>query len=29
MSHWAILSGIEANLTAYEAVLEDIKRQVP
>lgn len=29
MSHWAILSGIEANLSAYEAVLEDIKQQVP
>ena len=29
MSHWAVLSGIEANLAAYEAVLEDIKRQVP
>lgn len=29
MSHWAILSGIEANLAAYEAVLEDIKHQVP
>jgi hypothetical protein len=29
MSHWAILSKIDANLTAYEAVLEDIKRQVP
>lgn len=29
MSHWAILSGVEANLPAYEAVLEDIKHQVP
>ncbi|NJM27813.1 MAG: metallophosphatase [Pseudanabaena sp. RU_4_16] len=29
MANWAILSGIEANLAAYEAVLEDIKRQVP
>ncbi len=27
MTHWAILSGIEGNLTAYEAVLQDIKRQ--
>jgi hypothetical protein len=27
MSNWAILSGIEGNLAAYEAVLEDIKRQ--
>jgi hypothetical protein len=25
--HWAILSGIEGNLAAYEAVLADIKRQ--
>lgn len=25
--HWAILSGIEGNLTAYEAVLKDIQRQ--
>ena len=24
---WAILSGIEGNITAYEAVLADIKRQ--
>jgi len=24
---WAILSGIEGNLKAYEAVLDDIKRQ--
>ena len=24
---WAILSGIEGNLTAYEAVLQDIRRQ--
>ncbi len=24
---WAILSGIQGNLTAYEAVLADIKRQ--
>jgi hypothetical protein len=29
MSNWAILNGVEANLSAYEAVLEDIKRQVP
>lgn len=27
MAHWAILSGIEGNLAAYEAVLADIKRQ--
>ncbi|QDZ41368.1 metallophosphoesterase [Euhalothece natronophila Z-M001] len=27
MSHWAILSGIEGNLAAYEAVLADIKQQ--
>lgn len=27
MTHWAILSGIEGNLEAYEAVLADIKRQ--
>lgn len=27
MSYWAILSGIEGNLAAYEAVLADIKRQ--
>ncbi|NJM64783.1 MAG: metallophosphatase [Leptolyngbyaceae cyanobacterium CRU_2_3] len=27
MTHWAILSGIEGNLAAYEAVLADIKRQ--
>jgi hypothetical protein len=27
MSQWAILSGIAGNLTAYEAVLQDIKRQ--
>ncbi len=27
MEYWAILSGIEGNLTAYEAVLADIKRQ--
>ncbi|WP_072622320.1 metallophosphoesterase family protein [Spirulina major] len=25
--HWAILSGIEGNLAAYEAVLQDIRRQ--
>ncbi len=25
--HWAILSGIEGNLTAYEAVLRDLRRQ--
>ena len=24
---WAILSGIEGNLAAYEAVLADLKRQ--
>ncbi|MDF5711761.1 MAG: metallophosphatase [Nostoc sp. S4] len=27
MNKWAILSGIEANLAAYEAVMADIKRQ--
>lgn len=27
MAQWAILSGIEGNLVAYEAVLADIKRQ--
>jgi len=27
MTTWAILSGIEGNLAAYEAVLADIKRQ--
>ena len=27
MTQWAILSGIQGNLTAYEAVLADIKRQ--
>lgn len=27
MAHWAILSGIEGNLAAYETVLADIKRQ--
>ncbi|MDP5338652.1 MAG: metallophosphoesterase, partial [Nodularia sp. (in: cyanobacteria)] len=27
MNKWAILSGIEGNLTAYEAVMADIKRQ--
>ncbi|MEP0896760.1 metallophosphatase [Leptolyngbya boryana CZ1] len=27
MSSWAILSGIEGNLAAYEAVLKDIQRQ--
>jgi hypothetical protein len=27
MSNWAILSGIEGNLPAYEAVLADLKRQ--
>ncbi|NJL79387.1 MAG: metallophosphatase [Richelia sp. RM2_1_2] len=27
MMKWAILSGIEGNLTAYEAVMTDIKRQ--
>jgi hypothetical protein len=27
MSKWAILSGIEANLAAYDAVMADIKRQ--
>ncbi|MEO1127935.1 MAG: metallophosphoesterase family protein, partial [Cyanobacteria bacterium J06639_16] len=26
MTHWAILSGINGNLPAYEAVLADIKR---
>jgi len=26
MSHWAILSGIDGNLSAYEAVLADLKR---
>ncbi|MEB3224415.1 MAG: metallophosphatase [Synechococcus sp.] len=26
---WAILSGIEGNLAAYEAVLQDIQRQTP
>ncbi|MGB0561235.1 MAG: metallophosphoesterase family protein [Spirulinaceae cyanobacterium] len=25
--HWAILSGIEGNLAAYEAVLQDLRRQ--
>jgi hypothetical protein len=29
MSNWAILSGIEGNLSAYEAVLADIKRVTP
>jgi hypothetical protein len=28
MTYWAVLSGIEGNLTAYEAVLADIKRRV-
>ncbi|MFB2978577.1 metallophosphatase [Microseira sp. BLCC-F43] len=28
MSQWAILSGIEGNLAAYDAVMNDIKRQV-
>ncbi|MCF4966724.1 metallophosphatase [Nostoc sp. CMAA1605] len=28
MNKWAILSGIEGNLLAYEAVLADIKRQI-
>jgi hypothetical protein len=28
MTKWAILSGIEGNLAAYEAVMADIKRQV-
>ncbi|HBE18202.1 MAG TPA: metallophosphatase [Cyanobacteria bacterium UBA11149] len=27
MTHWAIMSGIEGNLPAYEAVLQDLKRQ--
>ena len=27
MEQWAILSGIEGNLAAYEAVLQDIRRQ--
>jgi diadenosine tetraphosphatase ApaH/serine/threonine PP2A family protein phosphatase len=27
MTYWAILSGIEGNLTAYETVLADIKKQ--
>jgi len=27
MGQWAILSGIEGNLAAYEAVLLDLKRQ--
>jgi hypothetical protein len=27
MTSWVILSGIEGNLAAYEAVLADIKRQ--
>jgi hypothetical protein len=27
MTYWAILSGVEGNLAAYEAVLADIKRQ--
>ncbi|OKH15071.1 metallophosphatase [[Limnothrix rosea] IAM M-220] len=27
--HWAILSGIEGNLEAYEAVLRDVHRQTP
>lgn len=27
MTYWAILSGIEGNLAAYEAVEADIKRQ--
>ena len=27
MTQWAILSGIEGNLPAYEAVLADIKGQ--
>ena len=27
--HWAILSGIEGNLEAYEAVLRDIHKQTP
>ena len=27
MNKWAILSGIEGNLAAYEAVLADIKRR--
>ncbi|WP_159789650.1 metallophosphoesterase family protein [Sodalinema gerasimenkoae] len=26
-SHWAILSGLEGNLTAYNAVLDDIRKQ--
>lgn len=26
-SHWAILSGLEGNLTAYNAVLDDIRQQ--
>ncbi|MBD2343112.1 metallophosphoesterase family protein [Anabaena subtropica] len=28
MNKWAILSGIEGNLAAYEAVIADIKRQI-
>ncbi|MGH8000262.1 MAG: metallophosphatase, partial [Brasilonema sp.] len=27
MTKWAILSGIQGNLAAYEAVMADIKRQ--
>ena len=27
MTHWAILGGIEGNLAAYEAVLQDARRQ--
>ncbi|NJL49293.1 MAG: metallophosphatase, partial [Leptolyngbyaceae cyanobacterium SM2_5_2] len=27
MTHWAILSGVNGNLFAYEAVLADLKRQ--
>ena len=27
MNYWAILTGIEGNITAYEAVIADIKKQ--
>lgn len=29
MMHWALLSGIEGNLEAYEAVLRDVHKQTP
>lgn len=29
IAHWAILSGIEGNLRALEAVLRDLQRQRP